>query len=470
MSNSRRDFLKNAGLGFATAGLALDNLACAAATQTGQSESERLLIDRPGQPEPAPMGYDRLPLDWYQAATRRLKEKVAEKGVDAVLLSTDTNMVYFTGCFRGSGERSTWAFFPVNEVDTVYWFAPGIDRELIQSWWCTEFEYYFCYPHAEGGFPNRGQVVKGDPVDLWAWALSGLEKKGYADKTIGIDAELRPSQMKTVEKVLPKAKFVDISDICLEMRIIKTKEEIALAQRAYRYFDKVHAFCRDYILERGLEATDFEIGMALEAFGMNLMMKDVKRDGKPHSAVGMYVTSEYVRTGQATSYPHPNQFFHSRVQKGDNLYVNTDILLGGHGGEGYRNYQIHPWDDKQEKMWQVVADCVQIQVEETKPGVACNEVAYKIHDYQVKQGMQDYIYHRPAHGQGQNSEGHQPPFIALGDPTIIEEGMTFSVEPGLFDPERGIGVNPSDKLLVLKDKSVLMSRVPFSREWSFLTL
>ena len=48
--------------------------------------------------------------------------------------------------------------------------------------------------------------------------------------------------------------------------------------------------------------------------------------------------------------------------------------------------------------------------------------------------------------------------------------MTFSVEPGLYDSERGIGVNPSDKLLVTSDKSVLMSRVPFSREWSFLKL
>ncbi len=462
--------MKNAGIGFATAGLALENLACAPASQTVESASEQLFVQRPGQPEPAPIGYDRLPLDWYKSTSRRLRDKAAERGVDVVLLSTDTNMVYFTGCFRGSGERSTWALFPVNEEDTVYWYSPGIDRDLISSWWCTENDYYFCYPHADGGFPNKGQVVKGEPVDLWAWVLNGLKERGFGDKTIGIDAELRPSQMKTVEDVLPNATFVDTSDICLGMRIIKTREEIALSQRAYRYFDKVHAFCRDYILERGTEATDFEIGMALEAYGMNLMMKDVKRDGKPHSAVGMYVTSEYVRAGQATAYPHPNQFFHTRVQKGDNLYVNTDILLGGQGGEGYRNYQIHPWSAHQEKMWQVVADCVQIQVEESKPGVPCNEVAYKIHDYQVKQGMQDYIFHRAAHGHGQNSEGHQPPFIALGDPTLIEEGMTFSVEPGLFDPERGVGVNPSDKLLILKDKSVLMSSVPFSREWSFLTL
>jgi hypothetical protein len=40
----------------------------------------------------------------------------------------------------------------------------------------------------------------------------------------------------------------------------------------------------------------------------------------------------------------------------------------------------------------------------------------------------------------------------------------------LYDAVRGIGINPSDRLVVLKDRSVLMSSVPFSREWSFLTL
>ena len=84
--------------------------------------------------------------------------------------------------------------------------------------------------------------------------------------------------------------------------------------------------------------------------------------------------------------------------------------------------------------------------------------------------MQDYIYHRPAHGAGQNFEGHQPPFISLGDHTVIEENMTFSVEPGLYDSQNGIGINPSDNLLVTKTGGVLMSSVPFSREWSFLKL
>jgi hypothetical protein len=48
--------------------------------------------------------------------------------------------------------------------------------------------------------------------------------------------------------------------------------------------------------------------------------------------------------------------------------------------------------------------------------------------------------------------------------------MTFSVEPGLYDARTGIGINPSDRLVVLDDRAVLMSRIPFSKEWSYLSV
>ncbi len=474
---SRRDFIRNIGAGLAASSAASETLArsLAKGDKAGAkpSGSEALLVDNSFHPAAAPLGVDRLPLAWYKTQAAIVRERAAARGVDAVVFGTDDNIVYFTGCFRGSGERSTWVVLPTagsNAKETVYWYSPGIDRDLIQSWWCTENEYYFCYPHAEGGFPNKGVLKRGNRVDLWAWMLEGLKKRGYDGKTIGLEGELVPSQAATFARVLPNARFVDISDLAMKMRIAKTKDEIALTQRAYRYFDRIHAFARDYILEHGTNATDYQIGQALSQFGINLLMADVKRDGKPHRAVGIDVTGNYVRTGVATAYPHPNQFFHAKVRRGQPLYVNCDILLGGYGGECYRNYVITPSTPGHDRMWEVVRETVEIMVENVKPGVLCSEIAWKVHEHQIKSGMQDFIYHRPGHGQGQNYEGHQPPSLALGDDSVIEEGMTFSVEPGLYDEKNGIGINPSDRLLVLKDRSVRMSRVPFSKEWSFLKI
>ncbi len=466
MTRSRREFIRDMGAGLSLAGAAAGGIAAAPSA----GDSEKLLKSDRRQPQPAPLGFDRLPLAWHQERARTLKEKAGARGVDALLLRSDQNQVYFTGCFRQSGERSTWVVLPLAEKDTAHWYSPSIDRDLINSWWATSNENYFCFPHAAGGFPNRGELARGNRVDLFEWMLEGLKKRGLGEKTLGIDFEPTNAQRAALAKFLPRSKVVEIGDLCLEMQIRKTKEEIALTQRAYRYFDRIHAFARDYILERGISATDFEVGQALQAYGIGLLMKDVRYDGKPNTAVGIEVTSHYVRTGVATAYPHPNQFFYAKIQKGNPVYVNTDIRLGGMGGECYRNYLIAPFAPHHEKMWQVVTDSALLLREEARPGAVCSEIAYKVHDLQIRNGMKDYIYHRPCHGQGQFFAGHQPPFIALGDDTVLEPGMMFSVEPGLYDSERGIGVNPSDILLVLDEGSVFLSRVPFTREWAFLTL
>ena len=98
---------------------------------------------------------------------------------------------------------------------------------------------------------------------------------------------------------------------------------------------------------------------------------------------------------------------------------------------------------------------IQIQEEESKAGAICSDIAAKIHRHQVEAGMAEYIYHRPGHGQGQFFVGHQSPFIALGDYTPLEENMTFSMEPGLYDAGRGFGINPSDNLRVTGTRTMV---------------
>ena len=68
-------------------------------------------------------------------------------------------------------------------------------------------------------------------------------------------------------------------------------------------------------------------------------------------------------------------------------------------------------------------------------------------------------------------EGHQEPYIALGDTTVLEEGMTFSMEPGLFYPEQGYGYNPSDNVVVGKETGWVQGSVPnLTKEWALLEL
>jgi len=462
MSTSRRKFIQSSIAGIATASLMGTSNALPLLAQGAKSEG--MLKKDTDLPQPAT--FDRLPLAWYKKQVEKLKGKMREKQVDAIWLRDPLNITYFTGYFFVSTERPYSVLIPV-EKDAIYWFHPGLDRDLIESWWKTDSDYYFDYLHAEGGFPNKKTNEQGPTVDLFEWQLKGIKKYGYGDKTIGVDNEWTPSASGKIQTVLPKASWKTIDDECMNFRIVKTPEELQLWQRAYDYFSKIHAFARDYILEHGTDVTDYQVAMTTQEYGVDLVMKDIKHDNKPHNAVGITVDIG-VRTGLGCAYPHPNQFFYNKIKKGDSLQVSGGVTIGGYGGELYRYYQILPSDDWKDKVWQVVTDTVHIMLEEGVAGRTCSNVAAKVHAHQIKSGVAHLVYHRPGHGQGM--EGHQPPWLALGDYTMLREGMTFSVEPGLYDAEKGFGYNPSDTLLIGTDRGRLMSSVPVTKEWMYLKL
>lgn len=467
---TRRDFLKTSGgvaLGATLASACRPGTPAAEGTggvPVAGGSSAGLLVKNPDHPAPAT--YDRLPLDWYKATVKRLQAKLAERGLDGILITDRWNLIYFTGLFHTTTERPFSCFIPTKEL-ALYWFHPGLDLELVSSWWMTEREYYYDFPHADGGYPNQGKVVIGPAVDLVEWQLKGVAKRGFGEKKIGLSQPPSARLLQHMKKILPKASFEDADDICITMRRVKTAEEIALIQRALNCWSQIHAFGRDYVLQYGTDKTDFDVAGACRQYGVDLVMKDIQRDGKPHTAVGIDV-SIGCRTGIGTAYPHPNQFHHNKIKKGDSIQISGVVRVGGHGGELYAPYQIAPWDAKREKVWDVMAESCNMQVQMSKAGTRCQDIARAIHEYQVKEGMQKYLYQRIAHGEGM--EGHQEPFIALGEETVLEDGMTFSMEPGLFAPEEGYGYNPSDTVLVTKDKGVAMGSKPLTKEWHFLRL
>ena len=467
--NTRRDFLKTSGaaaLGAtvvsACGGAAPEKAAPGSAPGAGNSVS--LLRKDPDQPAPATI--DRLPLEWYQGRVKVLQQQLGERGLDGIWITDRWNIIYFTGLFHTTTERPFSCFIPTKELE-IYWYHPGLDNALVKGWWVTDREYYYDFHHANGGFPDQGKVVIGPAVDLLDWALKGIAKRGFADKKIGLSQAPTERTAKRMAQILPRARFEPVDDICIKMRRVKTPEELALSQRAYRYYDQIHAFARDYILQHGTDVTDYKIAHAAEEYGVDLIMKDIKRDGHPHTAVGIDVGIG-CRSGVGTAYPHPNQFHHNKVKRGDSLQVAGVVKIGGCGGEMYSPYQLAPWDAEREKAWEVMAEGSAMQVRLSKAGSRCQDVAKAIHEYQVAQGMQKYLYQRIGHGEG--TEGHQEPYIALGDETVLEENMTFSMEPGLFYPEGGYGYNPSNNVVVGKEHGWVQGSVPLTKEWCFLKL
>ena len=460
---SRREFLVTTGAGVAVSGVSAAETAEAAVKRAPASANSASLYLPEDNLKPATI--DRLPLEWHQQRAQLLRGKLAEAGYEGILLTNRWNIIYFTGLWHTTTERLVNVFLPL-KGDPV-WFYAALDRDLVKTWWYSDGEMYFDWPHAEGAFPNEGKVQMGAKVDLTDWMLKGLKRRGFADKKLAADAEIVPSMQRKVVSVLGK-EMGAAGDMCMDFRMRKTPEELALMRRAYNYFNQMHAHARDLLLEHGTDLTDYDIGSAATKYGVDLVMADIKRDGAPHTAVGITIQVA-CRVGKSTASPHPNQFLHNKVTRGQAIQIEGGVTIAGCGGELYRAMFIHPLTDQMKKLWTVSRDSCLIQKEESIAGVTGSTVAYKIHMHQVKNGVAPYIYHRPAHGQGW--EGHQPPYLSLGDYTMLEKGMCFSVEPGLYDPANGIGSNFSDVFVVESEgPSRQMSRLPWSEEWCWVKL
>jgi methionine aminopeptidase len=80
-----------------------------------------------------------------------------------------------------------------------------------------------------------------------------------------------------------------------------------------------------------------------------------------------------------------------------------------------------------------------------RPGVPCSNVDKAARSVIESAGYGQYFTHRTGHGLG--LEGHEPPFACEGDTTILEPGMTFTVEPGIYLPGKG-GVRVEDDIVI----------------------
>ena len=72
-------------------------------------------------------------------------------------------------------------------------------------------------------------------------------------------------------------------------------------------------------------------------------------------------------------------------------------------------------------------------------------------------GYGEYFVHRTGHGMG--IDGHEPPYVTSTSETVLEEGMVFSIEPGIYLPGR-FGIRLEDIVILREDGPEILSSLP----------
>jgi Xaa-Pro aminopeptidase len=110
-----------------------------------------------------------------------------------------------------------------------------------------------------------------------------------------------------------------------------------------------------------------------------------------------------------------------------------------------------------EEVHAVVEKAVQAALAAARPGVKAKEVDAAARNVIADAGYGEYFVHRTGHGIG--IDGHEPPYITATSESVLEEGMTFSIEPGIYLPGR-FGIRLEEIVILRADGPEILSTLP----------
>ena len=356
----------------------------------------------------------------YNARRKKVQAILAEKGVNLLAVGPSENMSYMLGFHTHADERPCLLMLSPKSSGFL---MPALNAEDAKQ--KTQLSMV---TWADDRGPKK--------------ALEKLAKKlNFAEvKKVALDETMRTDFSLLLLEHLPEgAKAGVASDILGDLRMRKDDEEIELIQENANLADNAMqaAFAA---IEPNVTETDVA-NAAREAF------KDGGVDQVNFTIVG---------SGPNGAYPH-HHTGKRKLKKGDAIVIdigarkdlyNSDITRMAFLGEPSKQYlEVHG----------VVEDAVKAALATIKPGIKAMEVDKAARSVISKAGYGKYFVHRTGHGLGLT--GHELPNISASSEVILEEGMVFSVEPGIYLPGE-FGVRLEDIIVVTAQGPRIFSKLP----------
>lgn len=379
-------------------------------------------------------GHDRLQPEWYQRKIKQVQEQMKKRNLSTLVLLNATNVIYTTGYFHLSTERPLAVLIPASGDPAL--FIPELESDQVKLWWVKDYEAYFDFP---------------GPVNRVRWIFERVAKRGFGGGRIGVE-EPTPGRMEQMKLGAPKATIVDAGDVIENMRWVKDEDELRVMRRAMYFADFTVQAGREFVQHNG-GVTEDQILKATADAVADKMSKELT------DVVGVGIEPPFgglVPFGKRSAFPHaiPSK---GRLKSGDALILSFGAQVGGYNVECERSFSIGKPGDYAKRLYDAMLAAHDTGVENMKEGAVAEEVDKKSLDQIRKAGFEKFLKHRTGHGIG--LEGHESPWIAEGDKTVLKEGMTFSCEPGVYDPDWG-GFRHSDTVIVRPDKGEVMNSYP----------
>ncbi|MGX7263913.1 aminopeptidase P family protein [Enterococcus crotali] len=345
-----------------------------------------------------------------QEKINELKKWMAETNTDLTYISDPGHIAYFSGYKSDPHERVLALFISLNHDPFLFTPALEVDDAANSSW----------------NYPVYGYLDSENPWEK----IAQLIKKNETPTKIATEKDaLTVARFDLLNHYFPTSDFsANVTPIIEKLQLLKTPTEISTLMEAGNWADVALEIGFKAIQEGAKEQEILaEIEYQLKRQGIRSMSFDT-----------------LVLTGKNAASPHGNPG-NTAVAKQDFVLFDLGVVYNGYCSDVTRTVAYKEPTDFQKEIYSIVLEAQLKAMEAVKPGITAGELDEVARGVIIGYGYGEYFNHRLGHGIG--TTVHEYPSLVTGNDLVIEEGMCFSIEPGIYIPNK-VGVRIEDCLHV----------------------
>jgi len=376
----------------------------------------------------------------YKTRLENLRIVMSNNNLDMIILTSMHNIAYYTGFIYCSFGRPYGCVITKNKVTTI---SANIDAS--QPWRRSVYD----------------NVIYTDwKRDNYLKAIVSIIGRDEPPKNIGIENDHVTLDMKEkLISIFTFSKFSDVSKYLMNIRMIKSNEEIEIIKNGARIAD---IGGEEIVKNIKVGATELEIAIA----GRDKMEREIEKT---------YPNAEYMDTwvwfqsGINTDGAH-NPKTSRKLISGDILSLNAFPMISGYYTALERTLFLNEIDDASLKAWEANVKIHKRGLELIKPGVKCSDICHELNDLFAELGYLQYRTFGYGHSFGVLSHfyGRESGLELREDiDKVLEPNMIVSMEPMIMIPEGkpGAGGYREHDILVIKENETEnITKFPFGPE------
>jgi len=329
----------------------------------------------------------------YEGRLARARSRMGDLGIDALCLSVGPDLPYLIGYEATALDRLTMLVVPRDSEPVLV--VPRLEAARV--------------PDRPALFSVRPWDEIEDPIELVSNQARGASVVAIGDHTWA-------RFVLALQGALPRARFVSASLVTAPLRVIKDEAEIAALSDAAHAVDaiasairerpfrgrserEIHRELVELILDHGHERANF----AIVASGPNA--------ASPHHEPG-----------------------ERRVEEEDVVLCDFGGTMNAYCSDITRMFVVGQARSEVADAYEALAIAQEAAVRRATVGTPCEEVDRVARAALDDAGLGQYFIHRTGHGIGM--EAHEDPYLVAGNETLLAPGHAFSVEPGVYLPDR----------------------------------